>query len=236
MLKRTISGLLLVIFMVFMIDFSEKTYIALWIIVAFLCLIEFGYLSTTKYPQRLGKGASMKATLGAGYILLCFGLLIFGFGNGEFGIDESARMMVLTIVTLIWTNDVGAYLVGMSIGKHKMCPKISPKKSWEGFFGGVIVAIGGAMAWYYCFWMRIPQPVEMLWINQVWFFAGLGLVVALGAVGGDLIESKFKRVLNIKDSGNIIPGHGGMLDRFDALMLAVPLAWIYIKLYFALSA
>lgn len=228
MLKRTISGVILVILMLFMIDFSEKTYIAIWIIIAFLTLIEFGWL-TIKYPKKLGKGASMKATLGAGYILLCFGLLLLGFGR-----DEFSRMLVMTIVTLIWANDVGAYLVGVSIGKHKMCPKISPKKSWEGFAGGLIFAIGGAIVWYYIFWIKIAQPIEMLWIDQPLFFAGLGLVTALGAVGGDLIESKFKRKLEIKDSGNMIPGHGGMLDRFDALLLAVPLAWIYIKIFFIL--
>lgn len=227
MLKRTISGVILVVAMIFLIDFSEKTYVALWIILAFLTLIEFGWLATIKYPAKLGKKSSLKATIGAGYILLCFGLLLTGFGR-----DEFSRMLVMTIVTLIWANDVGAYLVGISIGKHKMCPKISPKKSWEGFVGGIVFAVGIAIAWYYIFWAKIPQPIEMLWINQVWFFAGLGVITALGAVGGDLIESKFKRILDIKDSGNMIPGHGGILDRFDALLLAVPLAWIYIRIFF----
>lgn len=225
MLKRTLSGFVLVAFMLFMIDFSEKTYLALWVIVAFLSLIEFGGL-IVKYPTRLGKGSSMKAALGAGYILLGFGVLAFGFGS-----DEFHRMLVMTILTLVWANDVGAYLVGISIGKHKMCPKISPKKSWEGFAGGLFFAIGFALLWYWLFWSKIPQPVELLWIDQTLFFAGLGLVVALGAVGGDLIESAFKRKMEIKDSGNLIPGHGGILDRFDALILAAPLAWVYVIIF-----
>lgn len=226
MLKRTISGVALVVIMLFMIDFSAKTYIALWIIIAFLCLIEFGWLMI-KHPTGLGKGSSAKAVLGAGYILLPFVVLGFGFGTDEFN-----RMMVMTVLTLVWANDVGAYLVGISIGKHKMCPKISPKKSWEGFAGGLLFGVGVALAWYFLFWKNIPQPVEMLWIDQVLFFAGLGLVVSLAAVVGDLIESAFKRKLQIKDSGNIIPGHGGMLDRFDALLLAIPIAWIYITIFF----
>lgn len=122
----------------------------------------------------------------------------------------------LCYLFIVWGNDVFAYLVGISIGKHKMCPRLSPKKSWEGFFGGVLGSLAmGAFGAY------IVDGNYLLWI-------GLAAVVSLSSVVGDLAESMFKRDAGVKDSGNFIPGHGGMLDRFDALILSAPFAFIYL--------
>ena len=122
----------------------------------------------------------------------------------------------LCYLFIVWGNDVFAYLVGISIGKHKMCPRLSPKKSWEGFFGGVLGSLAmGALGAY------IVDGNYLLWI-------GLAAVVSLSSVVGDLAESMFKRDAGVKDSGNFIPGHGGMLDRFDALILSAPFAFIYL--------
>lgn len=129
-------------------------------------------------------------------------------------------LFIMAIFIFIWLNDTGAYLVGSMIGKRRLFERISPKKSWEGFFGGLAVALGAsqALAWY---------APEISWCNWL----GLSATVVLFGTWGDLIESLLKRTLGVKDSGNVLPGHGGMLDRFDSLMLAAPAAYIYIELF-----
>ena len=119
---------------------------------------------------------------------------------------------------IVWGNDVFAYLVGITLGRHRLCERISPKKSWEGFFGGIAGAMGvGTLgAW-------LLDGSYALWL-------GLAAVVAMSSVFGDLAESMFKREAGIKDSGNFIPGHGGMLDRFDALLLSSFFAFAYLAI------
>ena len=119
-------------------------------------------------------------------------------------------------ILIIWANDVFAYLVGMTLGRHRMCERISPKKSWEGFVGGVVAAVGFAMLFGYLLGGNIA----------VW--AGLGAIIAITGVAGDFVESLFKRSAGVKDSGAIMPGHGGILDRFDALLISAPFAFIYL--------
>ena len=122
----------------------------------------------------------------------------------------------LFYLLLVWGNDVFAYLVGVTMGKHRMCERLSPKKSWEGFAGGIAgsVAVGAIAA-------AVLGGSYGVWI-------GLAVVVALSSVVGDLIESMFKRDAGVKDSGSIMPGHGGILDRFDALIISAPFALIYL--------
>lgn len=127
--------------------------------------------------------------------------------------------LVLGFFLLMWATDTGAYLVGMSIGKHRLFPRISPKKSWEGFFGGIAIAIGmGALLSQ--FFINLPINV---WLT-------MALIVSVSGVFGDLIESMYKRSLQVKDSGNIMPGHGGFLDRFDAVFFASPIVFVYLQL------
>ena len=124
--------------------------------------------------------------------------------------------IMLGYFVIVWSNDVFAYLVGCSIGRHRMCERISPLKSWEGFVGGVIgaVAMGVAVAW--------------LLGGDLWLWGGLSAVVAITGVAGDFVESMFKRSVDMKDSGTMLPGHGGWLDRFDALLISTPFVFAYL--------
>lgn len=124
----------------------------------------------------------------------------------------------LCYILTIWANDSFAYLTGMTIGRHRMCERISPKKSWEGFAGGVIAAIGFAALWGY-----LLDANVLIW-------AGMGAIIAVTGVAGDFVESLFKRSAGVKDSGAIMPGHGGVLDRFDALFISAPYVVLYLIL------
>ena len=150
-----------------------------------------------------------------------FSILNFiGAEPGTPGAMSHTPLFIMAIFIFVWLDDTGAYLVGSLIGKHKLFERISPKKSWEGFFGGLILSLASsqAFAWF------APEINRMNWL-------GLAATVVLFGTWGDLIESLLKRTLGVKDSGNVLPGHGGMLDRFDSVMLAVPASYIYIELF-----
>lgn len=129
-------------------------------------------------------------------------------------------IFVLAIFIFVWLNDTGAYLVGVTCGRKRLFERISPKKSWEGFWGGLTIA--GASSQVFAWW--VP---EVSWYNWL----GLSIVIVVFGTWGDLIESLLKRTLEVKDSGNALPGHGGILDRFDSMLLAIPAAYIYIELF-----
>ena len=126
-------------------------------------------------------------------------------------------ILPLSIFIFTWINDTGAYCTGMLFGKHRLFERISPKKSWEGSIGGGVFSIIGAIVMAHLF----PFMPISIWI-------GLALTVVVFGTLGDLTESLFKRTIGIKDSGNILPGHGGMLDRFDSTLMAVPAAVVYL--------
>ena len=127
--------------------------------------------------------------------------------------------LAMSCFLLIWANDTFAYLAGRAFGKRLLFPRISPKKTWEGFFGGMIGAIGVSLILNYFY----PE-IGGNWLEWI----GLGLIFTVFGTLGDLVESMLKRNLNIKDSGSILPGHGGILDRFDGLLFALPFAALYI--------
>jgi len=159
------------------------------------------------------------------YIALPFSLLnTLAFHLAPQGLVTYDAVLPLSVFVFLWMNDTGAYLCGSLLGKHKLFPRISPGKSWEGSIGGGILVIAIAvLVWYL---------TEQYQLNQLGLsaleWAGLGLTVVIFGTWGDLVESLFKRTLGIKDSGNILPGHGGMLDRFDSSLLAIPAAVVYL--------
>lgn len=155
------------------------------------------------------------------YIGLPFALLnVLAFHNdpsSEYSSVSYNPILPLSIFIFLWLSDTGAYCIGSLIGKHRLFERISPKKSWEGSIGGGIVAIGSSfiLAHYFPF-------------MSMWQWAGLALVVVVFGTWGDLTESLLKRQLHVKDSGTILPGHGGMLDRFDSSLMAIPAAVVYL--------
>lgn len=128
--------------------------------------------------------------------------------------------LLIALFSLIWIYDSGAYLVGVSIGRHRLFERISPKKSWEGAIGGTIIAI---IASYFISGF-VPEIKLVHWIF-------ISILTVVSATFGDLTESMFKRYFGIKDSGSLLPGHGGMLDRFDSLFFAAPVIVVYLKLF-----
>jgi phosphatidate cytidylyltransferase len=157
------------------------------------------------------------------YIALPFSLInVLAFTATPDGRVMFNTILPLSVFVCLWLNDTGAYCVGSLLGRHKLFPRISPGKSWEGSIGGGLLVV--ALAWAYG-WYENQQGIALL--NE-WQWAGLGLVIVVFGTWGDLVESLFKRTLGIKDSGNILPGHGGMLDRFDSSLLAIPAAVIYL--------
>ncbi len=130
----------------------------------------------------------------------------------------SGYVVPLIIIGSIWVNDTMAYIVGSLIGKTPLS-SISPKKTWEGTMGGIILAVVvmGALGYW-------SQP------SSAWLWASIAAIASITGTAGDLLESKLKRLANVKDSGNFMPGHGGFLDRFDSLLLATPFVWLFLKI------
>lgn len=156
------------------------------------------------------------------YIALPFATInMLAFQTAPDGQVSYNYLLPLSVFIFLWVNDTGAYCCGSLLGKHKLFPRVSPSKSWEGSIGGAVFVlaaaalIGGIFA---------PEGCGL----SILVWMGLGLVVVVFGTLGDLVESLMKRTLGIKDSGNILPGHGGMLDRFDSSLMAIPAAVVYL--------
>jgi phosphatidate cytidylyltransferase len=160
--------------------------------------------------------------LGQCYIALPVSVLnLIAFSGIAEGTPVYNPLLILSLFIFIWVNDTGAYLVGILIGKHRLFERISPKKSWEGFFGGLLLTLAISLV-FACFDKEVP------WYH----WTALSFVVVIFGTWGDLIESLIKRTLEVKDSGQSLPGHGGFLDRFDSLLLAVYAMLFYVQLFF----
>ena len=245
LMVRTLSGLVLVAVFVGAVLGSQWSFGALLLLILVGGQTEFYKLAreTGLSPQRwmgLAVGVllfalnfivfrqfSRSVTDEAGgavlYLLLYIGLLLPTLFVCELFRRSATPLAnlgatVLCYIFIIWANDVFAYLVGMTFGRHRLCERLSPKKSWEGFFGGLAGAVATGLAAAYAL------------DANYWVWGGLALVASLSGVAGDLVESMFKREAGVKDSGQVIPGHGGVLDRFDALLLSAPYVFLYLLL------
>ena len=148
---------------------------------------------------------------------------VIAFRQAADGLNYYYYLLPLSTFIFLWANDTGAYCTGSLFGKHKLFPRISPAKSWEGSIGGGILVLIVASVMYY-----IESQGENLSGLNLIEWLGLGLVVVVFGTWGDLVESLLKRTLGIKDSGNILPGHGGILDRFDSSLMAIPASVVYL--------
>ncbi|PNP95489.1 phosphatidate cytidylyltransferase [Hoylesella timonensis] len=148
---------------------------------------------------------------------------VIAFRQAADGLNYYYYLLPLSIFIFLWTNDTGAYCTGSLFGKHKLFPRISPAKSWEGSIGGGILVLIVASIIYF-----IESQGENLSGLNLIEWLGLGLVVVVFGTWGDLVESLLKRTLGIKDSGNILPGHGGILDRIDSSLMAIPASVVYL--------
>jgi phosphatidate cytidylyltransferase len=180
-----------------------------------------GFLSTLALAFLLYLVATTRAPATAAISGTVLGTAWIGFGLGFLllvrDIPENGRLAAFTVVIAVWVDDTVAYLVGRAVGRHKFSPAISPAKTWEGFVAGTI---GGIVAVFFALYQQdfltIPESLV------------LGAIVAVSAALGDLFESAFKRDLHVKDSGRVLAGHGGVLDRVDAFLFALPAAYFTI--------
>ena len=197
------------------------------VFIPYLLTIVYLFISElyTKAPNPINNWAY--TMLSQMYIALPFSMVsVLAFRGVEGGVVYN-YLLPLSIFVFLWTNDSGAYLSGSLLGKHKLFPRVSPGKSWEGSIGGgILVLIVAALVGIYENSSAHQGVAEIAMSVPEWM--GLGLVVVFFGTWGDLVESLFKRTIGIKDSGNILPGHGGMLDRFDSSLMAMPAAVVYI--------
>lgn len=162
--------------------------------------------------------------LGQMYIALPLAMInVLAFRQSSDGLSTYNFLLPLSVFVFLWINDTGAYCTGSLIGRHKLFPRISPGKTWEGSVGGglLVVAVAAVIGYWDNRLMGMAGLSVAAWM-------GLGLVIVVFGTWGDLVESLFKRTLGVKDSGRMLPGHGGMLDRFDSSLMAIPAAVIYL--------
>lgn len=189
--------------------------------VAGFILLAVGIFQT----KRIDLKAFGVAALGLLYISLSWGLMLNLYNEIDFILHDTRYIaggyfIPIAIIASIWINDTMAYIVGSLIGKTPIA-KISPKKTWEGTLGGIFlsIVIVGLISFY------------ILKLEELTFHLVLiALIASIAGTFGDLLESKLKRMAGVKDSGNFMPGHGGFLDRFDSMLLAIPAVWLYVKI------
>ncbi len=257
-LKRSFSGIIFVVIFISAILFSKESYIGLITVCGFLCIWEFSRMIKLKnYASYvffailmflvIKRQESYAITLVLIITLVSSSFLIYqlfakqiiGFSTDRVKLGVAIRYvifsicflvllpfydnsfhpyLIISILSLIWVNDSFAFLVGKNFGKNKLFPSVSPKKTIEGFIGGLVFSLIAAM-------LISKFNLDFSMLN--WMIIAV-IVSVIGTIG-DLVESKFKRQANIKDSGNIMPGHGGLLDRLDSLMFAAPFVYLYIN-------
>lgn len=211
--RRTIPALILDIAGCICLVFGwMETPVLIWIFVMICRMVMELYLNSDTPLANLSRSFMTQI-----YIGMPLGTMTF--------IGEGWNLhIILALFLMIWLNDTGAFIIGSKFGRNRLFERISPKKSWEGFFGGLGFNILAALIFALCG----KSFFDLQWGVASWL--GLGIAVTLFSTWGDLVESLLKRNLNIKDSGNLIPGHGGILDRIDSLLMVMPASLLYLLL------
>ena len=220
---RTLTAAVFALVMLGGLFINGYTFLALFTIVALGCVYEI--IKIIRLIKLVGWGLYLLP--GLLYVLVPIALIIsLGFtfmwdGDGDIK-GSYSPILPIAIILSIWINDTMAYLVGSMIGKTPFS-KISPKKTWEGTAGGVILCIV-VMA-------ILGSTIPVLKTIALQHWICIAAIAGIAGTLGDLLESKLKRMANIKDSGSFMPGHGGFLDRFDSLLIATPFVWLYVWLF-----
>jgi len=183
------------------------------LLLGFLSIPVIAELTNAKKNSARNIGLSLAGIIYINIGVICFESIGITINN------KYEASLILGFLIILWSSDTFAYLTGRAFGKTPLAPKISPKKTWEGSIGGAICTMGIS----YVLFMTMGQLNLMEWF-------GFALIIIVFGTMGDLIESRFKRVLGVKDSGNILPGHGGILDRFDSLLFAAPFVLVFLRL------
>jgi phosphatidate cytidylyltransferase len=197
-------------------------------------IVAFAFLTIAMRRENLATGypAAAASTFGFAYIALPLAMLV------QLRQQWAGAFLILYLLLVVWSGDIFAYFIGKSMGRHLMAPRISPKKTWEGAAASLIasLAVGGSLFYYaspvstaFLQWGLIQRRDGMFGLERPTLMPILLLTAALNIAAqlGDLVESLIKRGAGVKDSGSILPGHGGMLDRIDALLFAAPVLWIW---------
>jgi len=203
--KRIISSLVMVPIALFAIFSSQKLFIFLVIMVAVLMAFEWAEMSR-KMPDK-----KKWRLIGFFYIAIPLYCAV--------AIRILDNEILFWMFAIIWATDIFAFFAGRSLGGNKIAPEISPNKTWSGLIGGVVASMG------------IGLISAMIFPGSIIFFLVISILISIVEQISDLLESKFKRIFGVKDSGDIIPGHGGVLDRLDGMILVAPLVWIIIFLF-----
>lgn len=218
---RALTAIVFVAVMLLGIMYNEWSFKSLFLIIQFGCIFEFlkliqlinpGY---NKWPMPILK----YMLFGILYLVVPFYLMRTLYDNSHFYFEGPNWVLPMMIIASIWINDTMAYLVGSIIGKHALSA-ISPKKTWEGTIGGSLLAV-----------VIVTWVATSIWSFSVKYVLIISASAAIAGTFGDLLESKIKRAAGVKDSGQIMPGHGGFLDRFDSLLIAIMAVWLVLYLF-----
>ena len=214
------SGML--IFLAVFLDLEGITQYALPVVGLLYLLIVV--LNAVCIPRDDIFHSTIYSVFGQMYVTMPLSLLMFIRYQFSYTLVGYYYAFILALFVFIWINDTGAYIVGSRFGKHKLNKRISPKKTIEGFVGGIVFTVLSSFAFIHF--------VPVYPIDSYLFWASFAIIVSLFATLGDLFESLIKRTCNVKDSGDIMPGHGGILDRIDSLLIVVPAAYLYLLVFF----
>jgi len=216
LLIRTLTGIVYLSLLAFAFFFSK--YALLGVFTIFLGIALFEYFNLV---QKFPAAKSNLQRITRRWILPVVWIIVPILLVEYWCIIWNAANIMVALISILCLNDTIAYLLGSLFGKHKMWPRISPKKSWEGFLGGLVITT--AISWFF---VKIPYFKNDIFTNQ---YAWMGFAVAVVVFGtlGDFAESMLKRVAQQKDSGTILPGHGGVLDRIDSMLFAIPVGFFY---------
>ena len=213
LLKRVFFGATYVVIMWYGTAFSKKTFQILFLTLGIWSIYEM-------WKLRKGKTKLVAILI----VIIPFSIIqLFGMTDSNYPEMPFNPSIVLLMFILTWTFDSFAYLVGKKLGKTKILPSISPKKSWEGFFGGYLFCILAGSLSYFIFKDNFKHISTLSYVLII-------IILPFSATTGDFIESYYKRKAGVKDSGKIIPGHGGILDRMDAFLITIPVIYIIINI------